>query len=92
MSPYCLVPVPYGVCSGGVICLTCDSGLYCPPGYICEHSICERLCDSEDDCGSNQKCALGICTSQCPVRNIKFITKNINNLACAQLYKRSTKY
>ena len=50
MSPYCLVPVPYGVCSGGVICLTCDSGLYCSPGYICEHSICERLCDSEDDC------------------------------------------
>ena len=80
MSPCCLVPVPYGVCSGGVICLTCDSGLYCPPGYICEHSICERLCDSEDDCGSNQICGLGTCTSECEVSKESFLMKLIKLL------------
>ncbi|XP_067944506.1 protein draper-like [Watersipora subatra] len=54
----------YGECSNDVITPECNSGS-CPPEYVCEGGLCEKLCNDDSDCGFWHRCGLGICSVPC---------------------------
>ena len=70
------------LCAGGVCSTPCDVQ-YCPKERTCSGELCYFYCKSSAECGYQQECRLGLCSTSCiDVIINKFINrrKNWNSL------------
>lgn len=52
---------------------TCDKIKPCPTGFLCEDSVCEKLCDDNSQCADTQICRLDICTTNCSMVRFLYV-------------------